>query len=172
MKWASLNHSTIKMFSLGKIKWRIKFFYSEPGTILTVNLTTLMEWEGTHSNTVKIKDIFFACVIPKHSATEFSFQSLSLTTGTYRVFWPKLTPEDGSVTIELRSKNKRNRSQKIRGRWNEKIKGVSFMITNKSVGSTPLARELSFQKRWKWFVSNQITMGAQKDLQIEIREFH
>lgn len=55
MKWSSPNHNAIKMFSLSKIKWRIKFFCSEPGTILTVNLTTLMEWEDTHLYAVKIK---------------------------------------------------------------------------------------------------------------------
>lgn len=60
----------------------------------------------------------------------------------------------------------------------EKVKGISFMIGHKSVGSTLVARELSFQKGRKGrrvsssFISNQITMCTQKDLQIEIRKFH
>lgn len=171
MKWLSLNHNTIKMFSLGKIKWRIKFFCSKPGTILTVNLTTLMEWEGTHSTTVKILNIYIYLPVLFSNTWQvlLAFTPyLSLTIGNRRVFCYTRT----WISYNRVSKKKKNRSQEIRGRWNEKVKGIFFMIANKSVGSTPLACELSFQKRWKWFVSNQITMCTQKDLQIEIREFH
>lgn len=73
MKWSFLNHNAIKMFSLGKIEWKIKFFCSE----LTVHLTTLMEWEGTYLNTVKIKDIFFLLELsPNTLQADFNFQFL------------------------------------------------------------------------------------------------
>lgn len=122
-KWSSLNHNTIKMFSLGKIKWRIKFFYSKPGTILIVNLTTLMEWEGTHSNTVKILKIhiFLPVLTPNAHQLVLAFTPyLSLTIGICRVFCYTRT----WISYNRVSKKKRNRSQKTRGRWNEKVKGI------------------------------------------------
>lgn len=54
MKLSSLNHHAIKPFLLGKIKWRVKFCCHKPKTILTLKLTTMMEFgEGTYLNTVK-----------------------------------------------------------------------------------------------------------------------
>jgi hypothetical protein len=52
----------------------------KPRTILPLNLTTLMEWEDTHSNTVKIKDFIFLPELSPNSL--WSLAPTSYTTVT------------------------------------------------------------------------------------------
>lgn len=106
MKLSSLNHHTIKPLLLGKIKWRIKFCCHKPGTILTLNLTTLMEGKSTHLNTVKIKYFIFLSELSPDSLWRLACTFYStITTGTYKAVCPKLTLENTGVIASDQNKN-------------------------------------------------------------------
>lgn len=151
MKWSFLNHKAIKMFSPGKIKWRIKLFCSEPGTILTVNLTTLMEWEGTHLNRVKIKDTSLPELSLNALQPGLAFASyLTLTTETVRSSDLSSHQNTGKLQSIDKIRIKEKEVRKLEAREMKKQRApLSWWLANKSVGWTHLACELSFQKGWK-----------------------